>query len=83
MGVVFTGWSEYRLAGCLCGCCVYGLVGIQTCGLFVWVLCLRAGRNTDLRVVCVGVVFKDSQAAWNIDSVRVVCVGVVFTGWSE
>ena len=45
----------------------------------MWVLCLRAGRNADLRVVCVGVVFKDSQAAWNIDSMRVACVGVVFT----
>ena len=45
----------------------------------MWVLCLQAGWNTDLRVVCVGVVFKDSKAAWNIDSMWVVCVGVVFT----
>ena len=46
-------------------------------------LCLKTGCSEYRRAGCVGVVFKDSQAAWNIDSVQVVCVGVVFTGWSE
>ena len=42
----------------------------------MWVLCLQAGWNTDLRVVCVGVVFKDREAVWNID-LLVVCVEAV------